>query len=194
MAQNAVVDTVNGYVKRYGFCDFTGDGSFDAATETQEALSDATRPPDGVPLRYLKIVAGAFVEMTTPEKATIDAVLLAALKAARSVEVDRRTLELAAAGVEYPAASGAYYSIDPATLQAFRLELEAVTADASFPFYWDSTDNSAAITVASEAMGNAVLLAAARQLRDIYQSGTLIKNQIRAAASKVALDAIVDPR
>ncbi len=41
---NAVIDTTIGYVKRYGYADFTTDGSFDPATKTQVALNDGQRP------------------------------------------------------------------------------------------------------------------------------------------------------
>lgn len=73
--KNAVIDTATGYVKRWGFTDFTADGNFDGVTETQVALNDEAVPVADIPLHYNKIVGGDFVEMTQPEKDAVDAVM-----------------------------------------------------------------------------------------------------------------------
>lgn len=73
--KNAVIDTATGYVKRWGFADFTTDGTFDGATETQVVLNDEAVPVADIPLHYNKIVGGDFVEMTQPEKDAVDAVM-----------------------------------------------------------------------------------------------------------------------
>lgn len=72
--RNAVIRTSTGSVLRYGYADFSGDGAFDAATETQLALNESAIEPEGVPLKYIKVVAGEFVEMSPAEKAAVDAV------------------------------------------------------------------------------------------------------------------------
>jgi len=71
--RNAVIDTALSYVKRWGACDFTTDGSFNGGAETQIALNFGAVPVSGIPLYYNKIVSNVFVEMTAGEKTAVDA-------------------------------------------------------------------------------------------------------------------------
>ena len=70
--KRAVTDTSTGRVKRYGFSDFENDGSFDSGTETQVTINSDADEIDGVPLKYTKVVSGAFVEMSSSEKDDVD--------------------------------------------------------------------------------------------------------------------------
>ena len=79
--RNAVTDNAVLSVLRYGATDFTTDGSFNGATQTQVALNPGTQPPAGVQLSHVKVVAGDFVEMTAPEKAAVDAAEAASIAA-----------------------------------------------------------------------------------------------------------------
>lgn len=66
---NAVVHNQTGSVRKYGFCDFSGE--FDPQTESQVALTEGAIPP--TELRYCKVSGGGFVEMTQEEKDAVDA-------------------------------------------------------------------------------------------------------------------------
>lgn len=71
--RKAVINTATGAVIRYGYCDFSTDGSFDGATQTQVDLNeDSNRIPD-IPIYHNKIVAGGFAEMSQAEKDAVDA-------------------------------------------------------------------------------------------------------------------------
>lgn len=68
---NAVTHNATGSVRKYGYCDFTGD--YDTETESQITLVEGSVPPAGVAVYYCKVVAGVFTEMTNEEKAAVDA-------------------------------------------------------------------------------------------------------------------------
>jgi len=72
MVSNAVTLNSTGQIIRFGSSDFLNDGTFDAPNETYH--TDVGKRPVGVLLKYLKIVAGAVVEMTQPEQDIVDAV------------------------------------------------------------------------------------------------------------------------
>lgn len=190
MAYNAVIDTANGYVKRYGYCDFSTDGSFNPGTETQEALIEATAPPDGVELYYVKIVAGAFVEMTTPEKDAIDIALLPEFKIEKSAEFDLHTTQILARGVEYPALSGDFYPITPEAVFA----VEATRDAGTYPFYVNAVGYTNVLTMANATDANTFLAAAEAEMVSVLQGGAALLKQINDAPTKAALDAITDPR
>jgi len=190
MAYNAVIDTANGYVKRFGYCDFSADGSFNAGTETQETLIEATAPPVGVELYYVKIVAGAFVEMTTPEKDTIDVVLLPQFKSEKSAEFDLHTSQILERGVEYPALSGNFYACTPDALTT----IEATRDVGSYPFLVHPIGYTTILTINNATQANNLLDALRDNMVAVLQAGELLLEQINAAPTKAALDAITDPR
>lgn len=186
----AVIDTALTYVKRHGYCDFSADGSFDPGTETQETLTTDDNAPDGVPLYYLKVSAGVMVEMTAPEKAAIDVALLNDFKRDKAREFDLHTLEILARGVEYPGGSDDYYAITPSALTAVQ-QMKDVGV---YPFLIHAIDYTDILTINDLAEANALLLAARNKMVDVLQEGAALLNQIKGAADKAALDAIVDPR
>ena len=190
MARNAVVDTVLSFVKRHGWCDFAGDGSFDPGSETQLALTDDNPAPDGVPLYYVKVVAGMLVEMSPAEKAAIDVALLTQFKRDKARTFDLHTQEILAAGIEYPGASGNYYRIDPSALTA----VQAMRDVGVFPFLVHAIGYTGFVVVNSTAEANSLLVAARDKMVDVYQTGAALLQQIAAAPDKATLDAIVDPR
>ena len=70
MTYNAVTNTSNGSLLRYGASDFLNDGSFDGALETY--TTDVGKRVVGIAVRYNKIVGGVLVEMTQVEKDVVD--------------------------------------------------------------------------------------------------------------------------
>jgi len=190
MAKNAVTSAALGYLKRWGFCDFTTDGSFNPGTETQQLIDDGAEPPAGVPNYYVKVAAGLLVEMTAPEKSAIDVALLQQFKLEKARTFDLHTQEILAAGVEYPAASGNFYRIDPSALTA----VQAMRDVAVFPFLVHAIGYTGFVVVNSTAEANGLLVLARDKMVDVYQTGALLLQQIAAAPDKATLDAIVDPR
>lgn len=190
MARNAVVDTALAYLKRHGWCDFTGDGSFDPGTETQLALNEGSELPAGVPDYYIKIVAGDFAEMAPAEKLAVDAALLNQFKIEKATTFDRHTLQILAEGIEYPAASGDFYAITPDAL----LAVQSMRDVGVFPFLIHALRYTNILVVNNLAEANALLVAARDKMVDVLQEGTALLQQIKAAPDKATLDAIVDPR
>lgn len=76
MAMNAKILNATQQVIEYGSFDYTILPGWNGATMTQVALVDGAAPPvvNGVevPLKYVKVVSGQLVEMTTGEKALVD--------------------------------------------------------------------------------------------------------------------------
>lgn len=77
MTYNAVTNTSNGGLLRWGGSDFLNDGEFDGGSETYTA--DVGHKIQGLLFRYHKIVGGVLAEMTQGEKDTIDVSVLANL-------------------------------------------------------------------------------------------------------------------
>ena len=69
MAHNAVIDNTIGYVKRWGYSDFS---STLQTGETQVALNEGASLAVE-PFYYNKVVAGEFVELSQSEKDAVDA-------------------------------------------------------------------------------------------------------------------------
>lgn len=81
--RNARIHTATGYVKEYGYTDYTQDPTFNPAVESQVEITEGTSPPDGIPLQHVKVVVpaptvdnptplGEFATMTAPEIAAVD--------------------------------------------------------------------------------------------------------------------------
>ena len=89
MAQ-AIIINATGQVRGWGEENLTGRAG---AGESVVNINAGAFPPSGVPRKYLKIVAGAFAEMTAPEKAAVDAVhpVRRVLRASRSSELSVTT-------------------------------------------------------------------------------------------------------
>ncbi len=102
----AVIHTATGAVLRYGYCDFSTDGTFDPATQTQVDVTEGSVPLANIPLYYNKIVGGLFVEMSAAQKAAVDAARAAEKTAALdgAVRVERVVNSLAALPIPPPAA------------------------------------------------------------------------------------------
>lgn len=73
MTYNAVTNTSNGSLLRYGSSDFLNDGSFDGSVETY--TTNVGKRVVGIPVKYNKIVGGVLVEMTQGEKDVVDALI-----------------------------------------------------------------------------------------------------------------------
>lgn len=70
MTYNAVTNTSNGGLLRWGGTDFLNDGEFDMAVETY--TTNVGHKIQGLLFRYHKISGGVLAEMTQPQKDIID--------------------------------------------------------------------------------------------------------------------------
>ena len=86
----ALITVATGSVVGWGEEDLTGRAG---AGQSVVTLQTGAAPPAGVPRKYLKVVAGLFVEMTAPEKAAVDLVfpVRKVLRASRAAELTATT-------------------------------------------------------------------------------------------------------
>lgn len=142
-----------------------------------------------------------YAEALTPtEKADLDGAVtnfstLGRLKKRRYSEIDARTEQLIAEGFEYPASSGQMFSLSTVA-QANLLGLKTMAEDPAFiyPVTWNFIDDSGMLTIPDAATALAFYMTAVGAVRSRRDSGTAIKDQIRAATTEAEVLAIVDPR
>lgn len=142
-------------------------------------------------------------DLTAPEIATLDSEVtanqaVAALDTAKNQKcetVDSLTRELISAGFEYPTASGIIFSLSD------NAQRTLITADAqrldplfAYPVTWNSKDDETTISFADAAELHAFVMTAVGTTRAWLDSGTGLKDQVRAAATVAAVEAIVDNR
>jgi hypothetical protein len=72
--QNVQILNSTGSVLSYGYSDMSANAGYNPAIHSVVQVGDDSYPPDGVPLKYVKVVDSAFVEMSAVEKAAVDAV------------------------------------------------------------------------------------------------------------------------
>lgn len=149
----------------------------------------------GVPQKYWKVVGDTVVEMDAAEKAVVDAALLPQAKEAKIAEIDTRTAELIDQGFEWPPASGIIHSFS-LEAQANLLGLELARNDPAlvYPVVWNSKDDGATTSLADATEVHGFYLTALATKRAHLDSGTLLKDQVRAALTIAEVDAVIDPR
>lgn len=117
---------------------------------------------------------------------------LGGLRRSRHDEIDARTTALIAEGFTY---SGAVFSLSleaqAKMLAAFQTRNDAGYA---YPEVWNSLDDTAEISLADAAGIKAFVKAGHVARRSHMDSGTALKQQVRAAADAVAVLAVVDNR
>ncbi len=128
--------------------------------------------------------------MTQPEKDVVDASYLPEDKLAKARVFDLHTQEIIAEGTEVPVSSGNYYRIDPEAIEAVRAQQTV----GIYPFLIHAINLTGVYSVANSAQADSVLSAQRTRLQAVLQEGATLLEQIRTAADKAALDAIVDPR
>lgn len=117
------------------------------------------------------------------------------LKIARMNDIDARTVQLIDVGFEYPADSGNIFSLS-LEAQAKMTAAHCVRDDPlmAYPQRWNTRDNSGAVTVADSAALHAFYMTAIGTVRFHLDSGTALKDSIRAATTRAEVDAVVDNR
>lgn len=148
-----------------------------------------------VPTRYWKIVGDVVSEMIQVEKDVVDAAGLDALKASRYVEIDTKTASLIRVGFEYPASSGTIVSLSLEGQNSIHGAYSARNLSGFvYPVVWLSKDDTTSISLTDASEIEAFFFAAVETIRDHKDYGSTLKEQVRAAVDKAAVDAIVDTR
>lgn len=117
------------------------------------------------------------------------------LQTQRMLEIDARTDQLFAQGFEYPADSGKVFSLSVQSqmkiTSAFLLREQPAFV---YPVRWNTRDNSDAHEMADAAALAAFYMAAVGTARAHLDSGTALKDAIRAATTTAEVNAVVDDR
>lgn len=119
------------------------------------------------------------------------------LKQKRFDEINERTEELFVTGVEVPASSGIYYSLSLEAQNAITQGNERRNEAGFFdpdPYVINSIDDTAQYVCTTATMVNNVFIEVGKRVRAIRKGGTDLKESIRQAATKGAVDAVVDTR
>lgn len=142
--------------------------------------------------KYWKIDGDSVIEMSQAEKDVADAADLPALKTARYLEIDVRTGELISGGFLY---AGLQFSLSTEA-QARLMGINQVRENPAvvYPITWNNLSDTITYDLANAAEVLTFYLTAVGTYRAHVDSGTALKNQIRAAANKAAVDAVVDNR
>lgn len=143
----------------------------------------------------------SYEEALTPtEKTDLDSAVvgfstLGRLKKRRYAEIDARTEQLIAEGFEYPPTSGQVFSLSRSA-QANLLGLKTMADDPAFsyPVTWNFLDDSGTLSIPDSATALAFYMTAVGTVRARRDSGTAIKDLIRAATTEAEVLAVVDPR
>ena len=123
-------------------------------------------------------------------KDTIKCLDLAEYKSYRYAEFDERTKELILNGFIYKSLC---FSMS-ASAQENILELEYLSASNTYPIPYSTKDDSVHYDVIDEADLHAMFAAESSTKRGYIDSGTALKDQIRAAIDAMAVSLIIDNR
>ena len=117
---------------------------------------------------------------------------LVAYKAVRNDVIDARTRELIALGFTF---SAKQFSLS-ANAQASMMGAHQIRDDPAFayPLNWNTIDDKDVLLIADSATLHSFYLTGVGAYRGHKDSGTSLKDQVRAAANPAAVDAVVDNR
>lgn len=151
------------------------------------------------------VVTIAFVDdLSAPEIVSLDAVVAGHEGSSHTVdkakqhkigEIDTKTSELIGLGFEFPPASGIMFSLS-ANGQKTIMAMELAKDDPSFgyPIKYNSKKDDAVASIGDAVTAHDFFLIALGTVRAHLDSGTALKDAVRAAATVAEVEAIVDPR
>lgn len=177
-------------------------GGYDLAQAGFAAEAQAALP--GVYVRVACDPTTATVVTDVPLDAGQEAVLdtlaadyngIVALQEAKNYTIDQNTTTLIEQGFQFPAETGLIFSLS-ATAQTNLLGLNSAAADPAFvyPVEWNSIDDEGVYSIPDEATANAFYLTALGTIRAWKDSGTALKDQVRAATTPAEVAAVQDNR
>lgn len=146
----------------------------------------------GIPSEEWVIEGDSVRAMTTAEK---DTQLLETIKSRKFAAINNRTRELIAKGFEHPAASGQFFSLfADAQRNINDLEVARSLPELSFPVKWNTLDDFGVLSMSNSAVVHDFYLDALLTYRGHLDSGTALKDQVRAATTAAAVNAVTDDR
>ena len=156
--------------------------AFTVACDATTATVTTGEPLDGGQETTLASIAASF-----------DGIV--ALQEAKNYDIDQRTGELISQGFQYPATTGLIFSLS-AEAQTSLLGLESAADNPAFdyPVNWNSIDDEGLYAIPDAATAHAFYLTALGTIRAWKDSGTALKDQVRAATTPAEVAAVVDNR
>ncbi len=164
-----------------------------------EALVFGSAVLEGITTDGTGIAVSFDVEPSASEKTAIDNAVTAhdhetleSYKQNKIADIDGRTAELIAEGFTY---SSKKFSLSiPA--QAKMIGSHQIKDDAAltYPIKWNTIDDKDAYSIPDAADLNGFYLAGLGALRAVLDGGTSLKDDVRAATTKTAVDAVADNR
>ena len=120
---------------------------------------------------------------------------IVALQEAKNSDIDERTTELIEQGFQYPPSTGLIFSLSQVA-QTNLLGLESAADNPAFvyPVDWNSIDDEGVYTIPDAVTAHAFYLTALGTVRAWKDSGTALKDQVRAATTPAEVAAVVDNR
>lgn len=115
------------------------------------------------------------------------------LKLEKSIEIDAKTDGLIDAGYEYPPASGKIFSLSMEN-QMNLVGTDVLSSDLTYPIRWNTIDDTDYHDVNDATDLHTMLLVASGVKKAHVDSGTALKDSVRAATTIAELEAIVDNR
>jgi len=117
------------------------------------------------------------------------------LQVAKNAQIDQRTQQLIAQGFQFPPSTGFIFSLSE-NAQTSILGLETARLDPAFayPVNWNSIDDEGLYSIPDAATAHSFYLTALGTIRAWKDSGTALKDQVRAATTPAEVAAVVDNR
>ena len=143
----------------------------------------------GVVVEYWKITGDVVTEMSSAEK---DAAELPSVKNAKCAAIDTRTAELIDQGFSYSSKTFSLSLASQSMLEGSYPVKNHVSL--TYPIVWNTIDDLDTISLADATDLENFYLTALGTFRARRDSGTTLKDQVRAASTIAAVDAVVDSR
>jgi len=117
------------------------------------------------------------------------------LQETKNASIDRNTGDLIGQGFQFPPSTGLIFSLS-AEAQTNLLGLESARLDPAFtyPVEWNSIDDEAVYEIPDAATAHSFYLTALGTIRAWKDSGTALKDQVRAATTPAEVAAVQDNR
>jgi len=138
---------------------------------------------------------GIYDQITRFSPAPPPVLTLDEAKVAKVAEIDAKTDSFIDQGFEYPPASGVYFSLSlPAQSKLMALEIIKDDPVTAYPIEYNSKNDKAKHSMADANDAHNFFLQALGTVRAYLDSGTALKDAVRAATTVAEVEAIVDPR
>lgn len=185
----AVISKVDGSIRRFGYQDFAAEGAgLDPVLEEVVDLVDGQAIPTGEDKRQWTVKDGSFEKLETQQS-------LDTAKQLKCDQIDMRTKELILRGFEHPASSGQFFSLSIEG-QTRVHGVMSLRNDPTwvYPVRWNTVDDLGVHELKDAAEVEAFFHSGANTLRARVDSGTELKNAVRAAQTLEEVAAVVDGR